>query len=278
MAYEHKLLNYARTTMPAFSKRLVILFAVFVSFVLFLRSGKHHHLPYVSNYEPNPTVTLVQGTYVGSREKFEPQTLEQFRGIPYALSTGENRRFAPPVPVAASSETFDASDYGNVCPSGAGGDVPDEARTEDCLNLNIYRPKNRPPDKKLPVVVHMHGGSFNFGSGRIRRVDNMLAWSAEPFIGVTFNYRMGAFGFLSGRIAQEEGLLNSGLKDQELLLQWVQDNIAEFGGDPGDVTVFGESAGAHSVCIMYFRIFFGDTIPSCKYLYLSNATIPQTPR
>lgn len=75
----------------------------------------------------------------------------------------------------------------------------------------------------------------------------MVAWSEEPFIAVAFNYRLGAFGFLPSKLAQKEGLLNAGLKDQALLLQWVQDNIAEFGGDPNDVTLMGSSAGAHSI-------------------------------
>lgn len=74
----------------------------------------------------------------------------------------------------------------------------------------------------------------------------MVAW-AEPFVAVTFNYRLGALGFLNSAAAAEEGILNLGLHDQALLLQWVQENIAEFGGDPDQVTIMGLSAGAHSV-------------------------------
>ena len=73
-------------------------------------------------------------------------------------------------------------------------------------------------------------------------------------IGVSFNYRVGAFGFLPSKLMAKEGLLNVGLKDQELLLKWVKDNIAAFGGDPDDVTIMGSSAGAHSVCII--SVFF----------------------
>lgn len=174
-----------------------------------------------------------------------PQVLEQFLGIPYAGSTEGYRRFEPPVPVEDSKEEFDASSYGDRCPNGPAGGIP---QSEDCLNLNIYRPKERDLKKKLPVLVHIHGGSFNFGFGATRQISNMVAWSAEPMIGISFNYRLGAFGFLSSTWVKNEGSLNLGLQDQATLLQWVQDNIEEFGGDPGKVTIMGSSAGAHSVC------------------------------
>ena len=76
---------------------------------------------------------------------------------------------------------------------------------------------------------------------------SMVAWSAEPFIGVSFNYRIGAPGFLNSALTANEGLLNLGLHDQVLLLQWVNENIAAFGGDPDNITLMGLSAGAHSV-------------------------------
>lgn len=76
---------------------------------------------------------------------------------------------------------------------------------------------------------------------------SMVAWSEHPFVAVSFGYRIGALGFLPSSLSQKEGLLNLGLRDQLLLLQWVQENIANFGGDPANVTLFGLSAGAHSV-------------------------------
>lgn len=190
-------------------------------------------------------VTIRQGTFVGvEAESDYPQTLELFLGIPYALSTAGVRRFRPPVGVDASKKTFDASKHGNRCPAGG----PDDTlQSEDCLNLNIYRPKQRGSTKPLPVLVHIHGGSFNFGFGHGRQISNLVGWAAEPFIGISFNYRLGAFGFLASNLTESEGLLNVGLKDQALLLEWVQDNIAAFGGNPKDVTIMGSSAGAHSV-------------------------------
>lgn len=194
---------------------------------------------------PRPKVKLRQGTYVGFDEGTFPQVLEKFLGIPYAQSTAGERRFRPPLPVNASKGTFEAKEYGNRCPAGNPDGTP---MSEDCLNLNVYRPKKRPKEKKLPVLVHIYGGAFNFGAGHSRQISNMVAWSSEPFIGLSFNYRVGALGFLPSSLTAEGGLLNAGLKDQALLLEWVQENIAEFGGDPDDVTLMGSSAGAHSVC------------------------------
>jgi carboxylesterase type B len=194
---------------------------------------------------PRPRVPIRQGTIVGAEvERGYPQVLETFLGIPYGLSTGGERSFRPPFPVAPSVEEFDASHYGHRCPSGARDSTPEG---EDCLNLNIYRPKLRDEGKKLPVLVYIHGGAFNFGAGNARQISHLIAWSAEPMIGISFNYRVAAFGFLPSKFMGEEGLLNIGLKDQALLFQWVQDNIAAFGGDPDNVTIMGSSAGAHSV-------------------------------
>ena len=198
---------------------------------------------------PRPSVVLRQGTYRGINNPTNyPQPIDEFRGIPYGLSTAGERRFAAPLPITATSiEVNDASEYGYRCPYGPDDAPEDKSQDEDCLNANIYRPQTRPPNKKLPVLVHFYGGSFNFGAGNSRQINNLVGYSAEPFIGVSFNYRIGALGFLSSGLGEKEGLLNAGLKDQVLLLEWVRDNIAEFGGDPNDVTLMGNSAGAHGV-------------------------------
>lgn len=194
-----------------------------------------------------PVVTIRQGSIVGieaaAGSGAAPQVLEKFLGIPYGLPTGGERRFSSPVPIPASEMEFDATKFGKRCP--AGGNEGSES--EDCLHLNIFRPKRRDVKAKLPVLVYIHGGSFNFGAGETRQISNLVAWSSKPMIGISFNYRVGAFGFLPSKLMAEEGLLNTGLKDQELVLKWVQENIEAFGGDPGDVTIMGASAGAHSV-------------------------------
>jgi carboxylesterase type B len=116
------------------------------------------------------------------------------------------------------------------------------------------------------VLIYIHGGSFNFGFAKERAIPSLVAWSTEPLIGVSFNYRLGSLGFLPSRVTAKEGLLNLGLRDQSLLLEWVQGNISAFGGNPDDVTVMGFSAGAHSVSTRghlsrsscYKIVFFGD--------------------
>ena len=125
--------------------------------------------------------------------------------------------------------------------------------SEDCLTLNIYRSTNRTVTTSdlLPVVVYIHGGLFKYGSGRDPRF-NMTSLlqvgvqNDQPFIAVTLNYRLSYWGFLYGKEVAEEGVANLGLKDQRLALQWIQENIKGFGGDPDKVTIWGQEAGAFS--------------------------------
>lgn len=195
---------------------------------------------------PRPRVLIAQGTYKGNiiRGSY-PQTIETFLGIPYAQTTAGKNRFKPPVLLKETKQTFDASEYGPRCPSSGDSQLTE---SEDCLNLNIFRPhgvNNVSP--LVPVAVFFHGGAFNFGNGKTRAMDNLVAWSEKPMVGVSFNYRVGALGFLSGKLAHKEGLLNVGLKDQAACMQWVRENINAFGGDPNQITIMGISAGAHSV-------------------------------
>jgi acetylcholinesterase len=225
---------------------LLLTFAVWVLSHIFRGSSSSPDSVDMGN---RPSITLRQGTFVGDEVKVGfPQVMELFLGIPYALSPDGERRFALPVPVEDSDEVFDASSYGFRCAAGAAGGIP---QSEDCLNLNIYRPKDRARSthQKIPVIVYIHGGSFNSGFGASRPISNLVAWSPEPMIGVSFNYRVGAFGFLPSTWMKGEGGLNLGLRDQEAALLWVQKNIEMFGGDPKQVTIMGSSAGAHSVCV-----------------------------
>ena len=196
-----------------------------------------------------PSVTLVQGRVVGTQLKDTfPQPVDAFLGVPYALPPVGDRRFRPAFKVPSSSDTIYASKYGPVAPGKAllsGG--PKLVQSEDCLTANIFRPAGSNDTGKLPVAVYLHGGAFNRGSAAMHNTASMVAWSERPFVAVSFNYRIGALGFLPSSLSQREGLLNLGLRDQVHLLQWVQENIANFGGDPTNVTLFGLSAGAHSV-------------------------------
>ena len=196
-----------------------------------------------------PSVTLAQGQVIGTRlEESSPHPVDAFLGVPYALPPTRDRRFRPAAKVADSTDTIDASKYGPAAPGKAllaGG--PKLEQSEDCLTANIFRPVGTSESDQLPVAIYLHGGAFNRGSAAMHNTASMVAWSEAPFIGVSFGYRVGALGFLPSTLAKKEGALNLGLRDQVHLFEWVQDNIGKFGGDPGSVTLFGLSAGAHSV-------------------------------
>ncbi|KAJ6505935.1 putative extracellular lipase [Mycena vulgaris] len=198
-----------------------------------------------------PCVSIPQGTIVGSVLHVASATpaIEAFRGIPYALPPVGDRRFRPAFPVGASHSTIYARGFGARCPGkqllqlpGSGGE-----ESEDCLTLNVFRPKLQAGQEKLPVALYIHGGAFNRGTAAMHDTASMVAWAEAPFVAVSFNYRIGALGFLPSALSHDEGILNLGLKDQIMVMEWVQENIDKFGGDPGQVTLFGLSAGAHSI-------------------------------
>jgi acetylcholinesterase len=234
-----------------------------------------------------PTVTISQASLIGKViEDDFPVPVEAWLGIPYAQSPIDSLRFAKPQPIAPSNETFSADKFGPRCPGkqllppGGGPDI----WSEDCLTANVFRPTNMPASKKVPVMVYVHGGAFNRGTAKMHNTASMVGWSTEPFVAVSFNYRIGALGFLNSELTHKEGLLNLGLWDQVLLLEWVRDNIAAFGGDAGDVTLVGLSAGAHSVSPYGFaRCQYVQTTnhnstdwPSCHEHQHTSSSIPQS--
>jgi para-nitrobenzyl esterase len=175
-----------------------------------------------------------------------------FRGIPYAAPPVGALRWRAPQPVAAWSGVRPANRVGAACPQPHVSDEPWAQvgpQSEDCLFLNVWRPAARPA-KSLPVMVFIHGGSFRAGAGGVPLYDGAQLASRGAVI-VTINYRLGRLGFFAHPALSAEangGLVgNYGLMDQLAALGWVQRNIKAFDGDPGNVTIFGESAGAVSV-------------------------------
>jgi len=172
-----------------------------------------------------------------------------FAGIPYAAPPVGPLRLADPQPAPPWPGVRDASHYGPRCMQSLGGDLELGRQTdEDCLSLNVWTPApTADPGKPRPVMVWIHGGAFVNGSGRIYDAQRLAA--RGDIIVVTINYRLGALGFLAHPALGPPGHVgNYGLADQQAALRWVRDNIAAFGGDPGRVTVAGESAGGMSVC------------------------------
>ncbi len=178
--------------------------------------------------------------------------VQQFGGIPYAAPPVGSLRWKPPQPASAWTEPRDAFELGFPCPQSASL-FGASSTTEDCLFLNVWKPAGA---KDAPVLVWFHGGAFVFGSGGEPYYDGSFLAENRGVIVVGVNYRLGALGFLTlPELASEDPAHptsgNYGILDQRAALQWVQRNIRAFGGDPGRVTIFGESAGGISTCLHY---------------------------
>lgn len=131
-------------------------------------------------------------------------------------------------------------------------------QTEACLTLNVYRPSGIPMDQKLPALVYLHGGAFVSGSHSSFDGPLFIEKSVEPLMVVTVQYRLGALGSLPAKFMQEAGLLNLGIRDQKMALEFLHKYIEHFGGDPEQITLGGQSAGGHSVGIHLFHNYGED--------------------
>ena len=184
-----------------------------------------------------------------------------YKGIRYATAG----RWEYPVQVTGWEGVYDATRYGNCSYQARAfyneADMPEKAfyynefrkgetytYSEDCLFLNIFTPEAAKEGDKLPVLVYIHGGGFTGGCGHEKHFDGPV-WPAKGIIGVTLNYRLGPLGFAClPELKEEAGFTgNYGLYDQLTAIRWVKDNIASFGGDPENITIMGQSAGAMSV-------------------------------
>ncbi len=180
-----------------------------------------------------------------------------FKGLPYGAPTGGANRFLPPQKPAPWSGVREATQYGPRCPQvPTPGLLPEEAidldrgpMSEDCLYLNVWT-ASLDQAAKRPVMLWLHGGGYVVGSGGNVRYDGSNLARKRDVVVVTINHRLNAFGFLDMSSiggADYAGSGNAGMLDIVAALEWVRDNIASFGGDPGNVTVFGESGGGGKV-------------------------------
>ncbi|KAK7471237.1 hypothetical protein VKT23_002645 [Stygiomarasmius scandens] len=207
-----------------------------------------------------PTVfdTVRNITYIGTNTA---PGVEKFLNIPYGKDTGGQRRFTSPEPTYLPAGTvYNATIPGPVCPQTAGGsfaffsNLSNSDMSEDCLRLKVARPTGLKDGEKLPVMVWIYGGGLFNGhiNERTNEPEGLILQSVAnglPVVFVAMNYRLNIFGFALSDTLRENNDLNVGLKDQRLALEWVQENIHFFGGDPDRVTIFGQSSGALSVTL-----------------------------
>ena len=199
-----------------------------------------------------PIVDIKSGKIHGYSEG----NIQIFKGIPYAEPPVGDLRFKPSVPKKTWKNTLDCTQFGPIAPQRTDaflGALKDSPQSEaDCLNLNVWTPGT--DDKNRPVLFWIHGGGFSFGSGS--STDGSVMADKCDVVVVSINYRVGILGFLY----IENEISNLGMLDQITALNWVRENIANFGGDPNNVTIFGESAGAVAVSALL-------AMPSAKGLF-----------
>ena len=197
-----------------------------------------------------PLVHVASGVLQGQRA----DGIAVFEGVPYAAAPVGPLRWRPPVPAPAWSDVRDAAGFGPACPQPVSADgAPNLGlyagpTSEDCLTLNVWAP---PGARRAPVMVWIHGGGHRFGAASMGLFDG-AAFARDGVVLVSFNYRLGALAYfahpsLTREAGPRQPLGNYGLMDEIAALRWVQRNIAAFGGDPRNVTVFGQSSSAIDV-------------------------------
>ena len=216
-----------------------------------------------------PAASPVARTRHGPVRGYLDNGVAVFKGVRYGADTGP-RRFMPPLAPRPWTEIKDATAYGPASPQRARGG---EAISEDCLFLNVWTPSLSEgalrDGRKRPVMVYIHGGAYSTGSGSSPLYDGVRLCKRGDVVVVTLNHRLNAFGYaylarLGGADLAESG--NAGQLDLVLALQWVRDNIATFGGDPGCVMVFGQSGGGAKIATLM-------AMPSAAGLFHRAATM-----
>ncbi|KAK1229851.1 hypothetical protein PQX77_007069 [Marasmius sp. AFHP31] len=250
--------------------------------------------------EDPPTVDLGYAKYQGAFT--DTTNVTSFLGIRYAAPPVGDLRWRAPTPPPNMMDTQQADTPPPRCHQSSFGAnsrnpfPPAEDRnltkrelsdsSEDCLFLNVYHPGDSTPAENLPVIVWIHGGGYIQGGLPGYNGGDIISQSKGGVVVVTIQYRLGLFGFLAGNEVHADGALNAGLLDQNFALRWVNKHISKFGGDPEQVTIWGESAGAGSV-LQHIVAEDGQTSPqlfrgaitSSIFLpsqYAYNDTTPQT--
>ncbi len=227
---------------PLFIRRLMV-----VAVLVLASSGVHGQQEFL---QPGAPVAIVTGD--GPVVGLQAEHFQSFRGIPYAAAPINELRFRPAAPPVKWTHPRDARVSGAACPQVLDLDDPaedgDQNMSEDCLTVNVWTP--RADAKARPVMVFIHGGALEEGSAEDSWYDGGALAARGDVVVISLQYRLGAFGFLElgdvgGTRFADSG--NLGLLDQIEALRWVQRNAGRFGGDPRNVTVFGESAGGASI-------------------------------
>ncbi len=200
-----------------------------------------------------PSVKAPAGTLAGTVVNTSGRFVVAYLGVPYAAPPIGPLRWKPPAPAAKWTGWHSFTTFGPRCMQSAFYDdmiFHDPGQSEDCLTLNVWAPANASPDKKLPVMVWVYGGG-NITGGSSEGRQNGAHLATKNVIVVSFNYRLGIFGFFThpelAAESPEHAAGNYGLLDAVAALQWVKANIGAFGGDAANVTIFGESAGSYAV-------------------------------
>ena len=207
-------------------------------------------LAFGQTHTPGATVATSAGRLRG----YVDTGVHTFKGVPYGASTAGANRFMPPQKPQPWTGVRDAFDFGQRAPAPVGGEPdemlsvdPREAQGEDCLVMNIWTPN--PSSGRRPVMVYFHGGGFASGSGSYAIYSGRELARKHNVVAISVNHRLNVFGFLyladyGGKWAEAS---NAGILDGVRALEWIKENIGRFGGDPGNVTIFGQSGGGQKV-------------------------------